>query len=305
MKNNINKFFKKNFYILEAEEVPSKNKIRSRKKRIRNKTETDKNNNKYTYGISEDKSDTALNNNTSKEIKKHRVLFNDINKQEEKIIKNKNKKFLRSKSNTNREKVSKDSNIEKVHKKDRNIEKVHKDRNIEKVHKDTNKKKISKDTNIQKDKIQNKINNINIKKVQLKRKSDNLNIEKNNDNIKIRVKNHISKNIKKIDNILGIINGKLNISFKTHNTVFNNNGNEIYDKQSDDDKELERLKNINEYNKIKQFTRNNNKDFIKRIKDNNSFIKNNNIILADNNNIEKKKNFNLKIYQLKGCYLKK
>jgi len=266
MQNNIKKFFKINFYILEAEEA-SINKNKSKKKRIRNKSDINKKNNKYIYGISKDKNDTLFNNNTSIELKKLRILFNEIITKKEKINKNENKKFL---------------------------------------------KNNSKDTNIKKDQIPKNFNIINIKKDKTKRKSDNSSLKKNDENFKKRLKKHINKNIEKIDNSVRFINRKLNISFNNNNNNnnnnninLNNNGNEIEEKHLDDVQELESLKNIYEYNKIKDFAKNNNIEFIQRIKDNNSFLANNNIILSDKYNNEKKKNHNLKLYQLKGCYLNK
>ena len=110
-----------------------------------------------------------------------------------------------------------------------------------------------------------------------------------------------------IDNVLGIINGKLNISFTPNKFVDVNNEIEPKNQQNDNNNkhEMDKLKLLDEENKIKLFSKNKiNDDFIQRIKDNNKFIKNN-IILKDNLDVSIKKNHSLKLYKLKGDYLNK
>ena len=146
---------------------------------------------------------------------------------------------------------------------------------------------------------------------------------------KRRTAEHIKNNINKIENSLGIINGKLNIGFsenKENKNVNNeNDGDKTPEKKfkDEDDEEVEKLKMANERRKIENINKNINTDFIKRIKDNENFLKNNNIIIDDGSEMSNKKKFKrnnseiginrknilshpkLKLYNLKGAFLNK
>ena len=101
----------------------------------------------------------------------------------------------------------------------------------------------------------------------------------------------IEKNSKKIDKVLGIINGKLNICFeenrenKNINNINDNNMNKTPEKKfkDEDDEDVLLLKMSNERRKISNANKIDNKDFIKRMKENENFIKKNNIIINEEN----------------------
>ena len=167
------------------------------------------------------------------------------------------------------------------------------------------------------------------KKVKKNLKRKNIAVFEKKDNRK-RIAEHIKKNIIKSQNNFGIINGKLNIGFaenKENKNINDENKDKTPEKkfQDEDDEEIDRLKLSNERKKIENVNKNINKDFIKRMKDNEDFLKNNNIILGDgidfsNEKILKrnksdiglglnKKNplghNRLKLYSFKGAFLNK
>ena len=148
-----------------------------------------------------------------------------------------------------------------------------------------------------------------------------------------RIIEHAKKNNNKIEASLGIINGKLNIGFAE-----NKENQNINDKQAEDttttpekkfrdeeDEEIIKLKLSNEKKKIEKVNKQMNNDFIKRIKENEDFIKSNNIIINDGTNINNAKNIKrnksdininlnkknqifqrrLKLYSFKGAFLNK
>ena len=130
----------------------------------------------------------------------------------------------------------------------------------------------------------------------------------------------IEKNSKKIDKVLGIINGKLNICFEENreNKDINVDNNKTPEKkiEAKDDQDLLLIKMSNERKKISNVNKRNNESFIKRIKDNENFIKKNNIIISEEGKrskslIVKKKSEEivahpkLKLYNLKGVFLNK
>ena len=134
----------------------------------------------------------------------------------------------------------------------------------------------------------------------------------------------IEKNSKKIDKILGIINGKLNICFeenrenKNINNINDNNMNKTPEKKfkDEDDEDVLLLKMSNERRKISNANKIDNKDFIKRMKENENFIKKNNIIINEENKRSKsqivrrntEKNIfhpKLKLFNMKGAFLNK
>ena len=122
------------------------------------------------------------------------------------------------------------------------------------------------------------------------------------------------------------MNGKLNIRFAENKE----NKNIINDKNIDttpekkfkdeDDEEIDRLKLSNEKRAIENVNKKINNDFIKRLKENENFIKNKNIIISDGSGFSNEKlkrnksdiNLNrkdllkhprLKLYSLKGAFL--
>ena len=127
----------------------------------------------------------------------------------------------------------------------------------------------------------------------------------------------------------GIINGKLNIGFAENKENKNINDGDKKEKtpekkfKDEDDEEIDRLKMSNERKKIENVNKKNNNDFIKRMKENENFIKNNNIIIEEGSDIGKdnnlkrsksdlginKKNISfhpkLKLYSFKGAFLNK
>ena len=114
-----------------------------------------------------------------------------------------------------------------------------------------------------------------------------------------RIIEHIKKNIYKLKDIFSIMDGELDII--PEETDF---------KKFDIDTDEIKLKE--EEIEIAKFSKKNNEDFIKRIKENNNFIKKNNIIINDEVKEEKKDNskqkqssYKLKLYQFKGLYLNK
>ena len=165
------------------------------------------------------------------------------------------------------------------------------------------------------------------KKKNLKRK--HIPVFEKKDNRK-RIETNIRKNIIRSKN-LGIINGKLNIGFaenKENKNVNDENNREktpIKKFQDEDDEEIDRLKLSNERKNIENVNKNINKDFIKRMKDNEDFLKNNNIILGDGIDFNKEKKMKrnksevglgldkknglghnrLKLYCFKGAFLNK
>ena len=140
---------------------------------------------------------------------------------------------------------------------------------------------------------------------------------------------HIKKNkdLNKIQRSLGIINGKLNIGFEENkeNKDINDQNNKTPVKKNveENDEEIDKLKLSNERKKIENVNKKINNDFIKRMRENENFIKNKNIIMADGSeakvdknlkrnkselDINKKSDFihkKLKLYNFKGAFLNK
>jgi len=134
----------------------------------------------------------------------------------------------------------------------------------------------------------------------IKRKKNNK-MDKNKELIdkKQMIAENAKKNLKKTDEVLGIINGKLNIRFAenkennySNNEIDNNTPIKVLSKETDE--EVERLKLSNERRKIEKVNKNNNKDFVKRIKENEDFIKRNNILINDGS--ESKDHLQIKRY---------
>ena len=156
------------------------------------------------------------------------------------------------------------------------------------------------------------------KNKKIKRKNKPLLQKKNN---KKRTMKYIENNVKKVDKALGIINGKLNICFeenRENKNIDNINMNKTPEKKYkiEDDEDVLLLKISNERKKISNANKKNNKSFIKRIKDNENFIKKNNIIINEGSKRSKsqivKRNSEtillhpkLKLYNLKGAFLNK
>ena len=130
----------------------------------------------------------------------------------------------------------------------------------------------------------------------------------------------IEKNMNKVDRTLGIINGKLNICFdenrenKEVNIDLDINKTPEKKLKIEDDEDILLLKMSVERKNISNINKNNNKDFIKRMKDNENFLKNNNIIINDGskrsksvlNNDRKNKKFpKIKLFNMKGAFLAK
>ena len=154
----------------------------------------------------------------------------------------------------------------------------------------------------------------------IKRKSVPLHEKKDNKKRKLK---YIEKNSKKVDKILGIINGKLNICFEENreNKDINNiNVNTIKTPEKkfkdEDDEDVLLLKMSNERKNISNANKNNNLDFIKRMKENENFIRKNNIIVNDENKRSKSQILRrntekilfhpkLKLYNMKGVFLNK
>ena len=138
---------------------------------------------------------------------------------------------------------------------------------------------------------------------------------------KKRTMKYIERNIKKVDKALGIINGKLNICFKENRenkSVDNVDMNKTPEKKFkiEDDEDVLLLKMSNERKKISNANKKNNEAFIKRMKDNENFIKKNNIIINEGSKRSKSQiikrksekiliNHKLKLYNLKGAFLNK
>lgn len=140
---------------------------------------------------------------------------------------------------------------------------------------------------------------------------------------------HVKNNMNKIEDSLGIINGKLNIGFAENKENTNINNKIIEDStqskkfNDEDDEEIVRLRLSNERKNMKNFNyKSFNKDFVKRIKENENFIKKNIIIINDkfgnkekylkrnksDLNLNKKSQVvqhKLKIYSFKGAFLNK
>ena len=162
-------------------------------------------------------------------------------------------------------------------------------------------------------------------KKNLKRKR-NPKIEKKDNKKRIAENIKNNKDSDKIQPSLGIINGKLNIGFAENkeNKDINDDRNRTPEKKvEEEDEEIDKLKLSNERKKIENVNKKINKDFIKRMKENENFIKNNNIIMADGSDakignnmkrnksdidINKKSEFGhkkLKLYNFKGAFLNK
>ena len=159
--------------------------------------------------------------------------------------------------------------------------------------KNINPKKLSKELSthravLQKEIIKEEKN----KKKNLKRKKIPVFENRNN---KKRIAEHIKKNLNKSENKFGIINGKLNIGFSENKENKNMNDKNNKEKtpekkfQLEEDEEIGRLKLSNERKKIENVNKNINKDFIKRMKENENFLKNNNIILGNGIDFSKEK----------------
>ena len=159
----------------------------------------------------------------------------------------------------------------------------------------------------------------------LKRKR-NPKMEKKDNKKRIAENIKKDKDLDKIQTSLGIINGKLNIGFAENkeNKDINDDRNRTPEKKvEEDDEEIDKLKLSNERKKIENVNKKINKDFIKRMKENENFIKNNNIIMADGsdakigNNMKRNKSDidinkkseighkKLKLYNFKGAFLNK
>jgi len=152
-------------------------------------------------------------------------------------------------------------------------------------------------------------------------------IEKKNN--KKRAVEHAKKNINKIEESLGIVNGKLNIGFAENKENSNlndknegnsNNPTPAKKFKDEDDEDVLVLKMSNERKKIENVNKKMNNDFIKRIKENENFIKNNIIdddietnngkMRTNKNDIGLKRNNSmvhpkLKLYNFKGAFLNK
>ena len=188
-------------------------------------------------------------------------------------------------------------------------------------------KKISKELANHRLILQNEIKK-NENKVNKTLKRKRIPIFEKKDNRK-RIIEHAKKNINKIDVELGIINGKLNIGFAENKENKNISNKKSEEKtpakkfRDEEDEDIIKLKLSNERKKIENINKNNNKDFIKRIKENEDFIKKNNIIIGDGNimnkgpNLKRNKseihlnknnqvaNHKLKLYSFKGAFLNK
>ena len=162
-------------------------------------------------------------------------------------------------------------------------------------------------------------------KKNLKRKR-NPKIEKKDNKKRIAENIKNNKDSDKIQTSLRTINGKLNIGFEENkeNKDINDDRNRTPEKKvEEEDEEIDKLKLSNERKKIENVNKKINKDFIKRMKENENFIKNNNIIMADGSDakignnmkrnksdidINKKSEFGhkkLKLYNFKGAFLNK
>ena len=138
-------------------------------------------------------------------------------------------------------------------------------------------------------------------------------------NNKKRTQKYIEKNVKKIDKTLGIINGKLNICFDENreNKEINVDNNKTPEKKfkDEDDEDFLLLKMSNERRNISKANKINNESFIKRMKENENFIKKNNIIIDEGkrskSQIIKRKSEQillhpkLKLFNMKGAFLNK
>ena len=137
---------------------------------------------------------------------------------------------------------------------------------------------------------------------------------------KKRTQKYIEKNVKKIDKTLGIINGKLNICFDENreNKEINVDNNKTPEKKfkDEDDEDFLLLKMSNERRNISKANKINNESFIKRMKENENFIKKNNIIIDEGkrskSQIIKRKSEQqillhpkLKLFNMKGAFLNK
>ena len=153
-------------------------------------------------------------------------------------------------------------------------------------------------------------------KIKRKRKPS---LKKKNNKNKKRTMKYIEKNVKKIDKTLGIINGKLNICFDENreNKEININDNKTPEKKfkDEDDEDFLLLKMSNERRNISKANKINNESFIKRMKENENFIKKNNIIIDEGkrskSQIIKRKSEQillhpkLKLFNMKGAFLNK
>lgn len=174
--------------------------------------------------------------------------------------------------------------------------------------------------------LQKEIYKDEIKSKKILKRKQNPKFEKKDN--KKRIVEHIKKNINlnEIQTSLGIINGKLNIGFAENkeNRHNNDDNNKTPEKKivEESDDEIVKLKISNEKKKIENVNKKMNNDFIKRMKENENFIKNNNIIMADGSDVKfdknmkrnksedinKKNNFGhkrLKLYNFKGAFLNK
>ena len=128
----------------------------------------------------------------------------------------------------------------------------------------------------------------------------------------------IKENMNKVDRTLGIVNGKLNICFDENreNKDVNIDMNKTPEKKLkvEEDEDILLLKMSVERKNISNVNKNDNKDFIKRMKENEDFLKNNNIIINDGskrsksvliNNRKSKKFPKIKLFNMKGAFLAK
>lgn len=154
------------------------------------------------------------------------------------------------------------------------------------------------------------------KKVKRKRKSMP---EYEKKDKKKNVIKQIEKNMNKVDRTLGIVNGKLNICFdenRENKDVNVEDMNKTPEKKLkiEEDEDILLLKMSVERKNISNINKNDNKDFIKRMKENENFLKNNNIIINDGskrsksvliNNGKNKKFPKIKLFNMKGAFLAK
>lgn len=139
---------------------------------------------------------------------------------------------------------------------------------------------------IGKQKLNNRII-FNNNKLNSKRKRNPVNYKKDN---KKRTLQQIKKRQKNTKNVLSNINWNYELFFRRKNIDIDINKNEV-SKYNEEDEEINSLKLSYERKIMSNLIKNNNSDFVERIKQNNDFIKKNTIIL---NNDSKKRSKSLK-----------
>lgn len=153
---------------------------------------------------------------------------------------------------------------------------------------------------IGKQKLNNRII-FNNNKLNSKRKRNPVNYKKDN---KKRTLQQIKKRQKNTKNVLSNINWNYELFFRRKNIDIDINKNEV-SKYNEEDEEINSLKLSYERKIMSNLIKNNNSDFVERIKQNNDFIKKNTIILNNdskkrskslkNNNSKEKKNIHRKL----------